>query len=600
MSHAEYMAKPELRALFRDKDRYRLFMGLSLYSFDKQWMREHRPIYNDLKLLEEEQQKNPVRFYAPNTDEQLQFLNTDSGDVLALVDGNRRGKTTAAYVYMLLAMPLIEADRNWEVFKEHGVKYRAFNGPKRIGIATLDIFKLEDPIWRTMVKQWTPDDELGTMGRTYSGRSRKYKPNFASDRFFQFATSQSEIGWYTYMMDPGNYEGSALNAMLWDEQGRESMFHGADRGFRTTEGKHIFSITPHKVEGRHDVGTGSFIYPLLTGQKTEGKDVRVFQKGQSIEDIPDWIYPREQKDKEIEKWDTEPKRNQDRRRQAEGRARLYGEFQVVTTQILSDWTPELSVIDRLWDTPPYDMTLYRGLDHGFVNPTACIWAAVDKNNNVFFFREYYRTGLLIDENVKNIIEASGNMRQRLDTYTNERTGASFPRYEEKFIREYYMTTRLDSRSYGTKDSMTGLEVGMAYSRAGLSTVQPADGRRLDYWLDSFQALLYPDPTRRHVVTGNMGAPRAYVFRDLVNWRREIESWSWAENKATTDQDINSREKPEDKNNHLMTATAYIVMCPLVYKGSFAPSLQQGKEKGVDEPVVRRGRNREMAGLYRRV
>lgn len=51
--------------------------------------------------------------------------------------------------------------------------------------------------------------------------------------------------------------------------------------------------------------------------------------------------------------------------------------------------------------------LHRTLDHGDASPTCCAWWAVDRNGNVFAYREYYKPNLLVSEHRKNIRELSG-------------------------------------------------------------------------------------------------------------------------------------------------------------------------------------------------
>ncbi len=55
-------------------------------------------------------------------------------------------------------------------------------------------------------------------------------------------------------------------------------------------------------------------------------------------------------------------------------------------------------------------TLHRSMDHGDSAPTAVSWAAVDRDGNIFFYREYYMPNKLISEHRKNISDMSKNER----------------------------------------------------------------------------------------------------------------------------------------------------------------------------------------------
>lgn len=51
-------------------------------------------------------------------------------------------------------------------------------------------------------------------------------------------------------------------------------------------------------------------------------------------------------------------------------------------------------------------TLHRALDHGDSAPTCCLWFAVDREGNIFVYREYYRPGELISYHRERISELS--------------------------------------------------------------------------------------------------------------------------------------------------------------------------------------------------
>ena len=572
----EYQNNEDLIALINDASRMRLILGRTVLTYSHEYLAENPEDAQQLVTLEQIQLRNPLRFYAPNSKEQEDFINDDDASVCAMVDLNRIGKTTAAYIKMLVGeSPMIQCDPEWEIFKHHGIKFREFRGPISCGIATYNQAKLDDPIWSEMVKKWTPDDELGIYGRTYRGKGGKSHPSWGHDKNIKSKKSKSILGFYTYEMDQGNYEGGALNKWLWDEQGTESKFDGADRGTRTTKGKHIFSLTPHKVEGRPDTGGGGWMKPFLTGKVTKDHTVGVYHAG-DIWDAPDWIYPISEKKKEIIKWETEPLENDDRKRIAEGRARLYGEWHTTAGLVLDEWNPAVHWIEPLWEFPPDNLTLYRAIDHGTNNPTACIWFAVDPNLNIFIYRCMYTRGRTVNENVAEIIKLSGNKREPLDNYHDERSGMNFVRYREITQREYVWKTAMDSRSFSTNTGVNQVPLGQIYKWAGLDRLTKAQGKFTDHWVPMINQLLLPDPTHKHPVTGELGAPHLYIFNVPENrpMYREIEGWVYEEQKGNTEHK-NATEKPRDKDNHLMTAMGYGVMIPLRFVGNLGK--RGGKE-----------------------
>jgi len=564
----EYRRNEDLVKLINDPARMRLILGRTVLTYSQQYLKDNPQTAADVIALEQIQLRNPLRFYAPNSKEQEDFINDDEATAVAEVDSNRIGKTTSAVVKMFLDdPPMLVTDPTWEVYTEHGIEYRPFRGPISCGVSTYNQAKLEDPIWLDLVKKWTPDEELGIYGRTYKGKKGKSMPSWGHDRTITMAKSKSTLGFYTYEMDQGNYEGGALHKWLWDEQGVEAKFDGADRGTRTTKGKHIFAATPHKVDGRPDTGGGGWLRPFLTGKVTKGHTVRAYTSG-DIFDVPDWIYPDTEKAKEVVKWETEPIENDDRKRIAEGRARLYGEWHVTSGLVLDEWNPAVHWITPLWEFPPDNHTLYRSIDHGTNNPTCCLWFSVDPDLNVFIYRCMYTRGRTVNENVAEIIKLSGNRRELLDNYHDERSGMMLPRYREVTEREYVWKTAMDSRSFSTNTDSNQVPLGQVYKWAGLDRLTKAKGNFTDHWVPLINQQLLIDPNHKHPVTGQMGAPHTYIF-DLPCNRpiyREVEGWVYEEQKGRID-NKNATEKPRDKDNHAMTGWGYGAMIPLRWVGN---------------------------------
>jgi len=323
------------------------------------------------------------------------------------------------------------------------------------------------------------------------------------------------------------------------------------------------------------------MYPFLTGQISHGHDVGV-HSGTTIWDIPDWIYPLKMKQIEVEKWEGEPLRIQEttgvsqRKVLAEGRARLYGEWHLTADVVLDEWQPEFSWIEPLWDKPPKDVTCYRAMDHGINNPTVCLWFAVDKDGNIYLYRSYYNKERTIGENVKAIIEMSGNTRKKLGDYRDNQSGLVFEQYEEEYKSEWFASQVMDSRSFSLPDKMCGKPHGWIYKQAGLTGIKKAAGKFSSHWIPLFQELLKVDPERMHPVTGQMGAPRFYIFNNPCNipFKYELEHYFWKPHKEGAE---NPKSEPLKKNDHGINAAAYGIMIPMRFLGNMGG--------GDDEDIV---------------
>lgn len=61
----------------------------------------------------------------------------------------------------------------------------------------------------------------------------------------------------------------------------------------------------------------------------------------------------------------------------------------------------------------------RGIDHGYTNPTACVWVAFDEDDRAYVYREYQKTKTLPSEHASNIIELSAEPRDRRPAFRPE-------------------------------------------------------------------------------------------------------------------------------------------------------------------------------------
>jgi hypothetical protein len=265
------------------------------------------------------------------------------------------------------------------------------------------------------------------------------------------------------------------------------------------------------------------------------------------------------------------------RRLREGRARLYGEWHSTAGLVITSWQPEYSWIDPLWKTPPVGWTLYRAIDHGKVNPTCCSWFAVNKELDVVLYRVMYTKGDNVFQNVRRIVEMSGNRLQPMGCVSEDRRGIVIERFEEVYEKENYAKQVLDSRSFAGMDDGTGKPVGWLYKTAGLR-VQPSSGARMEQWVPMLEEYLNVDEHRKHLVTGKMGAPRLYVFNTCSPFKMEIESWSMTETGAGKAES----EKPSDKGQHCMTSVGYALQIPLRFLGDIFQTTQQQPRKWYEE------------------
>ena len=356
------------------------------------------------------------------------------------------------------------------------------------------------------------------------------------------------------------FESGAWDIAVWDEQGEEAKFDAANRAVRRRHGRHIFSLTPHKVEGRPDTGAGTWIQKLFTGEQTSGCNVKAYT---DIFSLPDWVYSKAKKEPYRE-WVEEPTANNHLSKLREGRARLYGEFHVAGGLVFDEWNPEYHLIDQF--EIPDDWTKLRFIDHGRKEPTAALLVAINPDGDMFAYDEYYERDKNVYQNAVDIIKWCGNEREKIETYIDDR-GINVERYREIFTKQRFFRTFLDGHSYGSPGDEGKFTIGEIYKRAGIVPLAPADGQGTEFQASVASELFRIDFDREHRVTKKKGAPRLYVFKTLRWFIWEIQQYVNCEVLRRDRQTKRSYvgEKPRPVNDHLMSCVLFLAMCEPLHR-----------------------------------
>lgn len=436
----------------------------------------------------------------------------------------------------------IPCDPKWEIFTKYGVKWRPFTGPKVVGMASYDLGFHRDTSLK-MLLSWIPEKELGIYSKNYKGKGAR-QVNLAHSPILPTA-SGTTFHFAAMSQNQSPFEGNMKHDWGWDEQGSEAAFDGADERTRTyLHGRHDFALTPHKVDGRPDTGAGSWINKVFSGEMAKGHSVKCYE-GQ-VWDVPDWIYPEAQKVKAYEKWVAEPTRRNDQKALREGSARFFGKWHESSGLVIDEFDSSIHVIDP-FEIPDH-WPRFRGLDHGCQHPAAALWGCVSPGGDVFFYRDFLRTGLVPSQISKEIIELSGNKRRRVGIYRNPKTDTPYDMHEEIQSCERYEWTVFDARAFSTSSSDSGLKLSKIYNMAGLR-VTKGSGKDSDYYVPLLKEWFVVDPEKTHFVTGEKGAGRVYIFNTCTDLIRTIKRWIWVERK-TKGNDPLRKESPIKKDDDL--------------------------------------------------
>lgn len=511
-------------------------------------------LYDDPKLMrmmtdaEKLVEECPLKFFVPQNDTVLQFLNAGAAyGVKMFRSGNGVGKSVAAWTDIQL--DIIPCDPSWPIFSVHGVRYRKYRRPFTdggVGIVTYEWVNHKSTIWPQIIQRWTPPEFLGAYRR--GGEST---PNWNSNPHIEIAGSP--IWFFACSQADTVFEAAAMDRFWWDEQGQEQKFNGANARIRRRNGRHVFSLTAHRLDGRPDTGAGSWIQKIETGELSTGHKVKVFHCG--ISDIPDWIYSERAKKEANDEWIDGPLRTGNMKKYREGLSRINGEYHESSGLVFDDWNRETHVVDRF--EVDNSWTRFRGIDHGRVNPTACVFLALDSEDNLVVFDEYYEKDRVASENAQKIIEKSGNRREKVGF--GEVNGQKYDRWTEIQDKPYHRTV-MDPRSCSKKDDNSYRTIERIYRDEGLA-VYPGSGHRMEITIPVAKELFRCDPERPfpkwHQRAGEMGAPRCFVMRHCKWFIWEIEQYINEMVRVKGRGGEVMGERPRSKNDHLMTAFTYI-------------------------------------------
>lgn len=569
ITYAEYCKNSSLNAKIRDKRRFNLNLGPTIISYDRRYLKENKDAKKLADALKRQFDSCPMKFFMPSGDTVTEFINDTDHSLTGIISGNRGGKTTSAFIRAAIRM--IPCDKNWDIFRNNGIEWKEFEGPKILGIASYEFVNHKTTIWPQVIRKWLPESELGEY-RYGGGKIINWKDN----PHLELACG-SEIYFYTYDQDQGVFESQAVDIWIWDEQGVEAKFDGANERTRTKDGIHIFSLTPHKVDGRPDTGSGSWVNKLVKKEITKGHKIK-FYTFNLIEDVPDWVFPEKQKEAAYKQHIEEPTRLNDIKRLRHGRSRLFGEWEESSGLVYDDWNRQYHIIDPI----PIEKgwTKYRSIDHGTRNPTACIYAAVTPNNDIILYDEYYTINNAISQNVKGIVEKSGNKLKKIDNIFNNQAGFYHDVFEEVMSGTQFYKTLFDPRSFKTPDPVMGMTISQVYKNCGLN-IMPASGKNTFESVPIVKEYFRIDFSREHIITKQKGAPRIYVFSTLNNFIREIEGY--VNEEFVRKNNENPTERPRGKDDHLMDALRYLIMGRPVYIDGFY--IEQGHGEMTKQPEI---------------
>lgn len=193
------------------------------------------------------------------------------------------------------------------------------------------------------------------------------------------------------------------------------------------------------------------------------------------------------------------------------------EFKKFTGLVYKGFERDVHIIEPF--NLPIGWDRYRAMDFGFTNPTVCLWIAVDKDDNLYVYDEYYEKGQTTEFHA-NVIKAKTQSIPIMSTWGD-------PSAEQEIMdfgnQNVYITPAIKV--------FTGEE--HSWVRAGI---------------DRVARLLKVNP--------KSGKPKLFIFNNCANTIREFEAYRWIENKI---EGQNEKDQPLKTDDHCMDALRYFVV-----------------------------------------
>lgn len=183
-------------------------------------------------------------------------------------------------------------------------------------------------------------------------------------------------------------------------------------------------------------------------------------------------------------------------------------------------------------SPPEGWEVFEMADHGYNNPTAWLWGAVDYDGNVFIFDEHYQAGQTVAQHAKAVraIRAKHDLKQ--------------------------LSYSVIDPSTRNREGITGLSVIAEYADNGIDLL-PGNNNVLA-GINRVAEFLALNPERRHPATGLLGAPRLFITRNCVHLIEELRDYQWQvlNNRSA---ELNAPEHPRKYKDHAPDALRYGLM-----------------------------------------
>jgi PBSX family phage terminase large subunit len=185
---------------------------------------------------------------------------------------------------------------------------------------------------------------------------------------------------------------------------------------------------------------------------------------------------------------------------------------------------------------PKSWTRVIGIDHGYRNPAAWVWGAVDQDGTIYVYREFYEKEWLIEE------------------ICNGKKDKNAPGVKALMKGELIDQGRIDPSTRAQRNEKNGEKVSdfVIYK---------------DALPDDFPLLLANNDVTAGIdrvksylkINPNTGKPKMYIFSNCNNVIDEMSKYRYKELSVGQSGQQNQKEEPVKHDDHAMDALRYLVM-----------------------------------------
>lgn len=356
------------------------------------------------------------------------------------------------------------------------------------------------------------NDQLGYLKfKPQYGGSEIIYGDLKEDRF-----NNINLGWF-FIDQAEEIDESRWNLLV-SRLRRQTPLIGDDDTALCVDGQPLYAPT-YGFATFNPEGTNSYLYRFFHPDSLEKKDGYQLYQASTYDGLKAGFIPQDYVDGMLAVFPPDARRRY-----------LDGAWDIFSGRIFPQFDESVHCLDYIKVLPHWK--IYESIDHGFINPTAVGWWAIDEFGNKFLIDEHY--------------EGNGKpIKHHAEVIKAKRA-----QFKQPITISY-----LDSACWATNQSKGDNTYSIVdeYNSHG---IYPVKGQK--DWDTGYTRIcqgLAPDANHAHPETGELGAPSIYIASHCTYFRREAVGYRWKKNRITT-QLRNAPEEPMDYNDHHMDEWFY--------------------------------------------